>query len=92
MCGQNAELGSSKLGNKLLLFVGVSLIVLSLSSLAIFVVLSALSLVTWSGPQFWNACFCYQQIIRKQLPERNLAYCFVLTFLVLTSSFRFVST
>jgi hypothetical protein len=57
MGGHNAELGSSKLGNKLLLFVGVSLIVLSLSSLAIFVVLSALSLVTWSVPQFWNACF-----------------------------------
>jgi hypothetical protein len=56
MNGQNGKLGSLKLGQKLLLFVGASLIVVSLLSLAIFVALSALSLVTWSVPHFWNAC------------------------------------
>ena len=57
MNGQNAKLASLKLGQKLLLFVGVSLIVISLSALAIFVALSAVSLVTWSVPYFWNVCF-----------------------------------
>jgi hypothetical protein len=57
MSGKNAELGSSTLGEKLFLFVGASLILVSLLSLAVFAVLSALSLVTWSVPHFWNACF-----------------------------------
>jgi hypothetical protein len=42
MSGQNGELGNSKIGEKMLLFVGAGLIVISLSSLAIFVTLSAL--------------------------------------------------
>jgi hypothetical protein len=57
MSGQSGESGSSRLGEKLLLFVGASLIVVSLLSLAIFVALSAFSLVTWSIPHFWSACF-----------------------------------
>jgi hypothetical protein len=57
MSGQSGESGSSRLGEKLLLFVGASLIVVSLLSLAIFVALSAFSLVSWSVPYFWSACF-----------------------------------
>jgi len=57
MSDQNGKLGSLKPGQKLLLFVGVSLIVVSLLALAIFVTLSAISLVTWSVPHFWNVCF-----------------------------------
>ena len=57
MSGQSGELGSLRLGEKLLLFVGASLIVVSLLSLAIFVALSVFSLVTWSVPHFWSACF-----------------------------------
>jgi hypothetical protein len=57
MSGQSRELGSSRLGEKLLLFVGASLIVVSLLSLAIFVGLSAFSIMTWSVPHFWSACF-----------------------------------
>lgn len=55
--GQNAKLGSPKMRQKLLLFVGTSLLVVSLSALAVFVTLSAVSLVTWSVPHFWNVCF-----------------------------------
>ena len=57
MSGQSGEFGSSRLGEKLLLFVGASLIVVSLLSLAIFVALSAFSLLTRSVPHFWSACF-----------------------------------
>jgi len=46
-----------KIGEKLLLFVEASLIVLSLLSLAFFVTLSAVSLVTWSVPHIWKVCF-----------------------------------
>jgi hypothetical protein len=54
---QNSKLSGLKIGQKLLLFVGFSLIVVSISALTVFVTLSAVSLVTWSVPHFWNACF-----------------------------------
>jgi hypothetical protein len=46
-----------KTGDKLLLFVGASLTVLSFLALMVFITLSALSLVTWRVPHFWNLCF-----------------------------------
>ena len=46
-----------KTGDKLLLLVGASLTVLSFLSLLVFTTLSAVSLVTWRVPQFWNLCF-----------------------------------
>src|SRR5215470_20380059 len=46
-----------KTGDKLLLFAGASLTILSFFALAVFVVLSVVSLVTWSVPRFWNLCF-----------------------------------
>jgi hypothetical protein len=57
MSPHKGESGSSTRGQKLLLFVGASLIVVSFLSLAIFVALTALSLVTWSVPHSWNTCF-----------------------------------
>ena len=54
--GENGKLGSLKIGQKLLLFVGANLIVVSLSALAVFVTLSAVSVATWSVPHFWNIC------------------------------------
>jgi hypothetical protein len=46
-----------KTGDKLLLFVGASLTILSFLSLLVFITLSAVSLVTWRVPHFWNLCF-----------------------------------
>ena len=46
-----------KTGDKLLLFVGASLTILSFLALLVFMSLSAVSLVTWSVPRFWNLCF-----------------------------------
>ena len=46
-----------KTDEKLLLFVGAGLTILSLLALLFFVALSAVSLVTWSAPHFWNLCF-----------------------------------
>lgn len=47
-----------KPGDKLLLFVGASLILLTVFALAVFVSLSLVSLLTWSAPHIlWNVCF-----------------------------------
>jgi hypothetical protein len=46
-----------KIGDKLFVFVGASLIILSFLALPFFVTLSTVSLVTWSVPHFWNLCF-----------------------------------
>jgi hypothetical protein len=46
-----------KTGDKLLLFVGASLTILSLVALLVFITLSAVSLATWTVPHFWNLCF-----------------------------------
>lgn len=56
MSDHDSESGST-LGEKLRLFVGVSLLVVSLLSLAMFIALTAFSLVTWSVPHFWHTCF-----------------------------------
>jgi hypothetical protein len=56
-CSSAMNTGSLKLGQKLFLFAGVSLIVFSLSAFTMFVALSAVSLATWSAPHFWNICF-----------------------------------
>jgi len=46
-----------KTDEKLLLLAGASLTILSLFALLLFITLSAVSLVTWSVPNFWNLCF-----------------------------------
>ena len=46
-----------KTDEKLLLFVGASLTILSFLVLLFFITLSVVSLVTWSVPHFWNLCF-----------------------------------
>jgi hypothetical protein len=46
-----------KTDEKFLLLVGASLTILSLFALLFFTTLSAVSLVTWSVPRFWNLCF-----------------------------------
>jgi len=46
-----------KTNHKLLLFVGASLTILSFLALLFFITLSAVSLVTWRVPHFWNLCF-----------------------------------
>jgi len=47
----------SETGDKLVLFVGASLIVLSLLALAVFLSLSVVSVATRSVPHFWSLCF-----------------------------------
>ena len=51
------KFSDSETGDKLVLFVGASLIVLRLLALAVFVSLSVISVVTRSIPHFWNLCF-----------------------------------
>jgi hypothetical protein len=46
-----------KISDKLLLFVGAGLTILSFVALLFFVMLSAVSLATWTVPHFWNMCF-----------------------------------
>jgi hypothetical protein len=46
-----------KTGDKLLLFVGASLTILTFLALLVFITLSAVSLVTWRVPHFWNLWF-----------------------------------
>lgn len=46
-----------KTGDKLLLFIGASLRIISLVALLVFITLSAVSLATWTVPHFWNLCF-----------------------------------
>jgi hypothetical protein len=46
-----------KTGDKLLVVVAVSLIILSFLALLVFITLSAVSLVTWRVQHFWNLCF-----------------------------------
>jgi cellulose synthase/poly-beta-1,6-N-acetylglucosamine synthase-like glycosyltransferase len=46
-----------KTDEKFLLLVGASLTILSLFALLFFITLSAVSMVTWSVPRFWNLCF-----------------------------------
>jgi len=46
-----------KTSDKLLLFVIASLTILSFLALLFFMTLSAVSLVTWRVPHFWNLCF-----------------------------------
>jgi hypothetical protein len=48
---------NSKTDDKLLLFVGASLTILSFVALLVFMTLSAVSLATWRVPHFWNLCF-----------------------------------
>ncbi len=49
--------GNLKTGDKLLVFVGASLTILSFFALLVFVTLSAVSLATWRVPHLWNLCF-----------------------------------
>jgi hypothetical protein len=51
------KVDNMKTGDKLLLFVGTGLTILSFLALLVFITLSAVSLVTWSVPHFWNLCF-----------------------------------
>lgn len=51
------KFGDLKTSDKLILIVGSSLTILSFLALLAFVALSAVSLVTWSVPHFWNLCF-----------------------------------
>ena len=51
------KLHNSRTGDKLLLFVGGSLTILSFVALLVFMTLSAVSLTTWRVPHFWNLCF-----------------------------------
>jgi hypothetical protein len=46
-----------KTNGKPLLFVGASLTILSFLALLFFITLSAVSLVIWRVPHFWNLCF-----------------------------------
>jgi hypothetical protein len=46
-----------KTGDKLRVFVGTGLTMLSFLALLFFVTLSVVSLVIWSVPHFWNLCF-----------------------------------
>jgi hypothetical protein len=51
------QIHNLKTGHNLLLFVGASLIKLSLVALLVFITLSAVSLAIWRVPHFWNLCF-----------------------------------
>lgn len=51
------KFSSLKTGERLLVLVGASLIMLSILALLFFVALSAFSLVTWSLPHHWSLCF-----------------------------------